>query len=159
MKLTNNVFGIEPTATTCWSCSLHRGPTTCALLSRTDDQILIITDRVNEICLEAEPWSSDPGVVPLPWRQQSYEEVQSRKLTIGFIQDDNVVKVHPPIRRVLEDVARKLELAGHEIIPWNCSEHKEGIDLMVRIQFLSSVVISDYILGPLLYCRRRTGYS
>jgi Asp-tRNA(Asn)/Glu-tRNA(Gln) amidotransferase A subunit family amidase len=60
-------------------------------------------------------------------------EAQTRPLVIAVMRDDGVVKPHPPVTRVLEDVAAKLEMAGHEIISWTPgSLHQECIDIMVR---------------------------
>lgn len=109
--------------------------------------------------LDAKPWLADPAVVPIGWRQEQYEEVQSRKLTIGLILDDNVVRVHPPIRRVLESLVEKLEAAGHEVVPWDCSEHEACMQLMVR-PGPGSVKISNEILpGRTLHRRWWPGHS
>jgi amidase len=48
------------------------------------------------------------------------------------MRDDGVVRCHPPISRVLEEVAVKLEKAGHEVIEWSPGTlHQECIDIMV----------------------------
>lgn len=50
------------------------------------------------------------------------------------MQDDGVVKLHPPIARVLKEVADKLKQAGHELVPWEPGTlHQECIDIMVRL--------------------------
>jgi len=51
---------------------------------------------------------------------------------IGLLTDDGVVKVHPPIERVLTDVAEKLRQAGHEVFEWDGSGHQECINIMVN---------------------------
>lgn len=81
--------------------------------------------------LDTKPWLLDPKVVPIPWRHDMYPEVQARPLTIGILLDDGVVKVHPPIERVLMELEEKLKSAGHEVVPWNCSGHRECIEIMV----------------------------
>lgn len=82
--------------------------------------------------IDSKPWTLDPNVTPIPWQMQTYEEIQSRRLTIGVLIDDGVVKVHPPIERALKELIVKLEAAGHDIIPWDNSGHKECIEIMVR---------------------------
>ncbi len=74
----------------------------------------------------------DPRVVPIPWRHDLYEDIQSRPLTVGILVDDAVVKVHPPIERVLKELTAKIKAAGHEIVSWDPSGHKECIEIMVR---------------------------
>jgi len=83
--------------------------------------------------IEAKPWLLDPKCIPIPWRSHLYEEVQSRPLTVGIMFDDGVVKVHPPIERALREAAQLFEKAGHEIIPWPPTGHKECIAIMVSI--------------------------
>jgi len=73
----------------------------------------------------------DAKVHPIPWRQESYDEMLSRPLVIGIMLDDGVVKVHPPIERVLKEVRKKLETAGHEVDDWNAGGHEECIRIMV----------------------------
>ncbi len=80
--------------------------------------------------LDGEPWVLDPKVTPIPWRQDLYQAAQ-RPLMIGVLPDDGVVRVHPPIERVLKELINKLKAAGHEIVPWSPSGHKECIEIMV----------------------------
>ena len=87
--------------------------------------------------IESKPWMFDPKIVPLPWRQDMYKDIQSRPLTIGVLFDDGVVKVHPPIHRVLNELVKALEHEGHELVPWDNSGHKECIEIMVSRHLLS----------------------
>lgn len=57
----------------------------------------------------------------MPWREDIYKEIQSRKLVVGLMADDGVVKVHPPIERALREVVAKLKAAGHEVVNWEPS--------------------------------------
>lgn len=81
--------------------------------------------------LSAEPWMLDPKVVPIPWRDDIYNDTLNRKLVIGVLRDDGVVRVHPPIKRVLDEAVQKLEAAGHEIIEWIPDGHAVAIAVMV----------------------------
>ena len=47
----------------------------------------------------------------------------SRKLRIGVIKDDSVVKVYPSIARSPQATVRKLRAAGHEIVDYHRSRH------------------------------------
>jgi len=66
--------------------------------------------------------------------------MQSRPLVVGLLLDDGVVKVHPPIERVLKEVADKLRKAGHEVITWDASGHQECIDVMVCYSSIVSLL-------------------
>lgn len=89
--------------------------------------------------IERRPWILDPNVTPIEWQQSAFEGVQTRPLTIGLLVDDGVVKIHPPIERALRDLKAKLQAAGHEVVPWGSSGHKECIDIMVG-SFQSSLM-------------------
>jgi Asp-tRNA(Asn)/Glu-tRNA(Gln) amidotransferase A subunit family amidase len=86
---------------------------------------------ITKAVIDGEPWTLDPRVVPVPWRRSIFEDVQTRPLVIGVMTDDGVVKVHPPIERGLKELAAKLKEAGHELVDWDPSLHKECIDIMV----------------------------
>ncbi|KAH7179331.1 amidase signature domain-containing protein [Fusarium flagelliforme] len=88
-----------------------------------------IHDVTKEIILQ-EPWTQDCRCVPIPWRQNAYDDVLNRKLTIGIIRDDGVVKPHPTISRVLEETVTALRSAGHEVIEWIPDRHAEVIEVM-----------------------------
>ena len=85
---------------------------------------------VTQAIIDAEPWHIDPRCHPLPWREEVYQEIQSRPLAIGVMFDDGVVKVHPPIERALREVVAKLEAAGHEVVQWQPSGHQELVDIL-----------------------------
>jgi amidase len=102
-------------------------PSAIGPMTRSLSSMITITKAV----IDGEPWTLDPRVVPIPWRQPIFEEVQARPLVIGVMIDDGVVKVHPPIERALKELAAKLKDAGHEMVDWHPSLHKESIDIMV----------------------------
>jgi Asp-tRNA(Asn)/Glu-tRNA(Gln) amidotransferase A subunit family amidase len=102
-------------------------PSAIGPMTRSLSSMIAITKAV----IDGEPWTLDPRVVPIPWRQSFYEEVQSRPLVIGVMVDDGVVKAHPPIERALRELAANLKDAGHELVDWDSSLHKECIDIMV----------------------------
>ncbi|KAJ3528578.1 hypothetical protein NM208_g6856 [Fusarium decemcellulare] len=77
-----------------------------------------------------EPWSKDSRCAPIPWRQDIYDSALSRKLSIGVLYDDGVVKPHPAISRVLRETAATLNASGHELVDWNADLHAECIEVM-----------------------------
>ncbi|KAL2827361.1 amidase [Aspergillus cavernicola] len=63
-------------------------------------------------------WSQaryDPNSVPVPWREV---DKMGGKLVFGIWEFDGVVMPHPPILRAMRETVRKLEAAGHQIIPF-----------------------------------------
>ena len=64
---------------------------------------------------EARPWELDNLVTPMPWRTEECTiKPAGRKLKIGYILDDGVVKPQPPIQRAVQKVIDVLKAAGHE---------------------------------------------
>lgn len=96
-------------------------------MTRCIDSLVAVTKAV--IC--AAPWNHDPKCSPIPWRTNLFEDAQNRPLRIAIMRDDGVVRPHPPVTRVLHEVATKLEQAGHDIVSWNPGTlHQECIDIM-----------------------------
>ncbi|TDZ19575.1 Acetamidase [Colletotrichum orbiculare MAFF 240422] len=80
--------------------------------------------------IEGKPWELDARCVPVPWREDLYQGTLSRPLTIGVLFDDNVVRPHPPLTRILRSAVEKLKKAGHEIVDWNADLHEDCIRVM-----------------------------
>ncbi|KAF2009890.1 amidase signature enzyme [Aaosphaeria arxii CBS 175.79] len=105
----------------------EHAPSVIGPMSRNIESLIAATKAV----INAAPWNLDPKCCPLLWRSGPYIECQTRPLVIGIMHDDGVVKPHPPVARVLDEVVAKLEAAGHEIVPWNPGNlHQECIDIM-----------------------------
>ncbi|KAH7109824.1 amidase signature domain-containing protein [Dendryphion nanum] len=64
--------------------------------------------------LEQKPWEQDPDVLPTPWSALS--SVAGRRLRVGVVKRDGVMEPHPPILRLLDEVAGSMRVAGIEVI-------------------------------------------
>ena len=62
--------------------------------------------------VQAEPWTMDPTLAPVPWRSTLCHA--TKPLKVGYIIDDGVVRVQPPVARAVRDVVQALRHAGHE---------------------------------------------
>lgn len=103
-------------------------PSVIGPMSRNFSSLITATKAV----IDAEPWTLDPKCCPLAWRENVFTNVQSRPLVVAVMRDDGVVRLHPPIARVLDEVASKLEQAGHVLVPWTPGTlHQEIIDVQV----------------------------
>lgn len=113
-------------------------------------------ETVTKLVIDARPWDHDPTCHPLPWREDMYREIQDRPMIIGLMVDDGVVKVHPPIERVLLEVAEALRQAGHTVVPWTSDGHKDAVDVMVcALHFIDVLLLIDNVLGSVLHGRWR----
>lgn len=81
-------------------------------LARNADDI----DLFMKSLLDREPWTVDPLVLPIPWRDVPEPEAKSLKIAICY--DDGIVKPTPPILRALKIAEEKLKEAGVEVVEW-----------------------------------------
>ncbi|VUC32949.1 unnamed protein product [Clonostachys rosea] len=102
-------------------------PSSIGPMARSFSMIYAVTKAM----ISAEPWKLDARCAALPWREDAFQEVQSRPLTIGVLYDDEVIRPHPPVARVLRTVVEALKAAGHEILEWDATLHAECVAVMV----------------------------
>ncbi|KAK4108887.1 amidase [Canariomyces notabilis] len=96
------------------------------------------------------PWERDPAVVPIPFRQNVYDECRSRArsnglaypwpknkpLKLGILRNDGHVRPHPPVERGLGEVVKALIIAQHQIIHWKPPSHVTARD--IHMSFLTA---------------------
>ena len=80
------------------------GPMACSLET---------IERYMEVLPDARPWEVDQHVAPVRWRK-NLATPGVKRLRIGFVVDDGVVKVQPPIARAMKEVIEALKEAGHD---------------------------------------------
>ncbi|CAG8125314.1 unnamed protein product [Penicillium nalgiovense] len=84
---------------------------------------LATTEYFMENHLASSPWNVDPNLVPIPWRKELATPPANRKLRLGVVFDDGVVKPQPPVARAMRETVNSLRAAGHEVIEWGTSLH------------------------------------
>lgn len=62
------------------------------------------------------PWKYDGTALDIPWRSLDQQATNNNKLVIGIAPEDEEFQLHPPVKRTLDDAARKLEAAGHTVV-------------------------------------------
>lgn len=72
------------------------------------------TEYFMESLIASSPWSLDPTAVPIPWRKELAKPPANRKLRLGVVFDDGVVKPQPPVARAMQETVDALRAAGHE---------------------------------------------
>ena len=89
--------------------------------------------------LDQKPWIIDPSLVPIPWRTTSLLRTDSsgtKKLRIGVLSDDGVVKPHPPILRGINTLVDKLK--GNpdiDIVDFPAYKHDEAWRIIASLYF------------------------
>lgn len=97
-------------------------------LARTLDDIEAYTRAV----LDGQPWLLDSKCLPIPWRAEAVTDIP-KKLTIGVLWHDGVVRPTPPVARALKLAVARLAAAGHTIVEWDPVDQAEGTRLLARM--------------------------
>ena len=87
-----------------------------------------------ETVLAYKPWIQDPTLIPLPWREADLHlsPAGGKKLKIGILWSDGVVKPHPPIQRGLREIADRLtNVKGIEVVEWTPYKHDLAWEIIV----------------------------
>ncbi|KAJ6015350.1 hypothetical protein N7540_009941 [Penicillium herquei] len=93
---------------------------------------LATTEYFMERLLESSPWNLDPSAIPIPWRKDLATPPMDRKLRIGVVIDDGVVKPQPPVTRAMNKTIQALRKAGHEVIEWDTSLHTPATEMWCK---------------------------
>lgn len=63
-------------------------------------------DLFCKVILDAEPWKRDITLVAMPWKQVDLGE---KRIRIGIMKDDGIVRPVAPVRHALEAMTRRLQ--------------------------------------------------
>jgi Asp-tRNA(Asn)/Glu-tRNA(Gln) amidotransferase A subunit family amidase len=130
----NGVFGFKPTAlrlpVSGWSATMAGSDHILATIGPLSTSLEGVRLFVKTI-IDGRPWLKEPSLVPIPWRD--VDRVKARKkLRVGVIWDDGVVRPHPPILDALTRVVEKLkESDGVEVVDWECWKHDLAWEIIV----------------------------
>lgn len=94
-------------------------PSVIGPMTRDFSSLLLISKSI----LKEEPWNYDPICIPMPWNQEAFDEAKTRrKLRIGVLYDNKIVRPLPPVARALNEAVEKLKASGHDVIPFEPEE-------------------------------------
>ncbi|KAI1160506.1 amidase signature domain-containing protein [Nemania serpens] len=137
----NGVFGFKPTAlrlpVSGWSATMAGSDHILGTIGPLSTSL----EGVSLFCrtiLRGRPWLKEPSLIPIPWRgeDQSGAKSKGRKLRVGVIWDDKVVRPHPPIRAALAQIVKELEKGDEvEIVNWDCWRHDLAWEIIARLYF------------------------
>ncbi|USW55021.1 Putative amidase [Septoria linicola] len=86
-----------------------------------------------------KPWLVDPNLVSMPWKEES--QLRSgqdgrRKLRVGIMEDDGIVRPHPPILRGLRSMVERLcRDPDIECVDFPAYKHDEAWKLTSTLYF------------------------
>ena len=49
--------------------------------------------------IDARPWLKEPSLLPFSWKEENL--LKGKKLKVGILWDDGVVKPHPPVTKIM----------------------------------------------------------
>ncbi|KAI3330802.1 amidase signature domain-containing protein [Ustulina deusta] len=137
----NGVFGFKPTALRLpvngWSATMAGADHILGTIGPLSTSLEGVSLFVRTI-LRARPWLREPSLVPVPWKDEDQlgEEGKGRKLRVGVIWDDGVVRPHPPVAAALSRVVEKLRNSDDvEIVNWECWKHDLAWEIIAGLYF------------------------
>ncbi|KAH7117155.1 amidase signature domain-containing protein [Dendryphion nanum] len=129
------VWGFKPTAfripTDGWGYMMAAADSVESVLGPLSTSLFGLSLFMKTI-LDAEPWKTEPALVPIPWRN---DITISRQPKIGILWHDGIVKPHPPITRALRMVTKRLQEVGVEVVEFPPYLHDEAWAILSSLYF------------------------
>ncbi|KAF7514108.1 hypothetical protein GJ744_004433 [Endocarpon pusillum] len=90
--------------------------------------------------IDQKPWLKEPSLVPVPWQMNDQARFGAKngkkKLSVGVLWNDGVVKPHPPITRALKEVVETLNTVPDiEIVDWKPYKHDLAWEIIASLYF------------------------
>ncbi|KAL1614147.1 hypothetical protein SLS54_010003 [Diplodia seriata] len=90
--------------------------------------------------VDAKPWLRQADLVPMRWRDDEEwlprDGEGKRRLKVGVMWDDGVVRPHPPVLRAMKELVDKLKVAeGVEVVEWTPYKHDLAWEIIASLYF------------------------
>ncbi|KAF2819180.1 amidase [Ophiobolus disseminans] len=130
------IYGLKPTAfripTDGWGYMMAGADTVESVLGPLSTSLEGLKMFMKTV-IDAEPWLSEPALIPMPWR--AYSVPQDRPLRIGVLWHDEIVRPHPPIARALRILTQHLEANGVEVVEFAPYLHDEAWAILASLYY------------------------
>lgn len=70
--------------------------------------------------IDVRPFKHDATALDVPWRTVSLDH--RRKLRLGFLPEDPLFPLHPPVKKAITEAVNILQSHGHEIVVLSAAE-------------------------------------
>lgn len=140
----NGVWGLRPT-----SCRLPMSGMAATMMGQ--EHIVPVVGPLStslagiklfmKTLIDQKPWLHEPSLLPFPWRETSSTSLLrtssgTRKLKIGIMKDDGVVRPHPTILRAIDQVVSALSSNPDiEIVEFPPHKHAEAWRIISSLYF------------------------
>ncbi|KAI1452731.1 amidase [Annulohypoxylon moriforme] len=134
----NGVFGYKPTTLRLpadgWTVAMHGAESilgTMGPLSTSLEGLRLFS----KVIIDQKPWLKQPNLAAMDWKDTA-ELFPNKKLRVGVIYSDNVVRPHPPILRALTELVGKLKQSPNiEIVDWSPWKHDLAWSIIASLYF------------------------
>ncbi|KAI1090273.1 amidase [Rostrohypoxylon terebratum] len=134
----NGVFGFKPTCLRLpsdgWAVAMHGAESiigTTGPLSTSLQGLELFSKAI----IDQKPWLRQPSLAAMDWKDPE-EFFPDRKLRVGVMLSDHVVRPHPPILRALTELVEKLKKSPNiEIVNWNPWKHDLAWSIIASLYF------------------------
>ncbi|OTB01086.1 hypothetical protein M426DRAFT_323737 [Hypoxylon sp. CI-4A] len=134
----NGLFGFKPTSmrlpTNGWSLAMAGAEsilgTTGPLSTSLEGMSLFVKTIIDQ-----KPWLRQPSLVALDWKD-STNYFPDRKLRVGVLYSDDVVRPHPPILRAMTELVGKLKKSPNiELVDWKPWKHDLAWSIIAKLYY------------------------
>ncbi|KAI2472474.1 amidase [Annulohypoxylon bovei var. microspora] len=134
----NGIFGFKPTCLRLpcsgWTVGMHGAEGilgTTGPLSTSLEGLRLFSKTI----IDQKPWLKEPSLAAMDWKDPA-EFFPDRKLRVGVMYSDNVVRPHPPILRALTELVGKLKQSPNiEIVDWSPWKHDLAWSIIASLYF------------------------
>ncbi|RCK59078.1 hypothetical protein Cantr_07061 [Candida viswanathii] len=88
-----------------------------------------LVDLVMKTIIGAEPWSIDPTLASIEWKEEP-----KKKYRVGILLSDGIVTPTPPVKRALDIVKEKLK-GEIELVPFEPYHHEKSAEILGKLYF------------------------
>ncbi|KAI1099673.1 amidase [Jackrogersella minutella] len=134
----NGIFGFKPTTlrlpVTGWSLAMAGAEAilgTTGPLSTSLEGLRLFTKSI----IDQKPWLKEPSLTAMEWKDTE-TFFPDRKLRVGVLYSDNVVRPHPSILRSLSELVGKLKKNPNiEVVEWKPWKHDLAWSIIAKLYF------------------------
>ncbi|KAI1497874.1 acetamidase [Biscogniauxia marginata] len=134
----NGVFGYKPTSlrlpVSGWTATMAGAEHILAAIGPLSTSLAGLKLFTKSV-IDREPWLREPSLVPMLWRDAT-GAYEGRRIRVGVIWDDGVVKPHPPVTRAMRELVGKLAKSENvEIVDWKPLGHDLAWSIIAKLYF------------------------
>ena len=135
----NGFYGFKPTGLRIPKLGLSTPETGCGYLSGSVGPLSTSFEGIKlfmRAVLGTKPWLEDASLRSLPWRDAKSDLLMPgcKRLRVGVMWNDGIVKPQPPVGRALKEVVDRLkDIEEVDVFDWKPYKHDVAWDITVSM--------------------------